>query len=1000
MFRPLRFAFMAVVVVATASGAFAQEQRGSVEGLIKDASGGVLPGVIVEARSPSLVGSATAVSNADGLYRFPALAPGAYTITGTLQGFTAARAEHVVLALGQVLRVNLTLSVAGISESVKVTAELPMIDVKQNAAGATVARETIDLIPKGRNFTSVIAEVPGANDENRSGGISIDGASGSENRFVIDGLDTTALRSGVSNKPMYTDFLEQVQVKTSGYNAEYRATTGGVVSAVSRKGGDTFHGDVGAYYANQSSLFRGDVRPTLRLNPSNNLIAESVIIPADRFSDTQPLFDVGGPLMKDRIWFFAGYIPDINLSQRTVTFRDTGTTQTFKKTDRDHQVNYNVTGKLAEKLNARFTGGNQRVVGTLGFPNIDPDGTSTSVTSQFNDPNRNTSDTFNDGYSVVVDWVASPTLYVNMTGGSLRYGSHDVAGGIVNTGIRRTFSTSNVNFSDVPSSLQHVSGYADSISNNFNQGDNYGRFAVSTDATYYGKAKGQHTLKTGIQFERLSNEVDLGARASNIAISWNASRTTNDVVPRVVRGPYGFYTVARTFTQGSIHSNNVGLFVQDAWQINPRVTLNLGVRTDREDIPSYVADNPGIHFSFKDKIAPRAGFAWDVRGDGRTKAYGSWGMFYDISKLEMPRGSFGADHSISYYYTLDTFNYPSISCEGPPGTACPGTFIEQVDFRHPSNDRNNPLIDPNLMPIRTQEAIVGMDREITGTMSVGARYVHKWLDRTIEDVGLIVPGVGEVFKMANPGFGIAEFTLGPSFPAQPPAKRVYDALELRVIKRLSHHWQGMVSFTESRLFGNYSGLSSSDEPSATGAGRNSPSVDRFFDGLYMSFDESAQPVYGRLGTDRPHLLKAQFSYVFPWGTSVGADQNIESGSPMSSQVTIKGVPVFYHGRGDLGRTPTLTVTNLLVQHTLSVFGQKKLNLQFNVNNLFDQDAILNMNITPYRDTLPVSDVQFFAGFNGDAIKAATPSIRVDPRYRQGSTFQGRRTATVLAKLTF
>jgi hypothetical protein len=546
-----------------------------------------------------------------------------------------------------------------------------------------------------------------------------------------------------------------------------------------------------------------------------------------------------------------------------------------------------------------------------------------------------------------------------------------------------------------------VNQYFDSISNNFNKKDDYGRFTLNTDATYYGKFKGQHTFKAGFQFERLTNDVDLGARAPNISLSWNASRTTIDAVPRVVRGKYGFYSVNRVFTQGAVQSNNVGVFVQDAWQISPRLTMNLGLRTDREDIPSYNPDNPGIHFSFKDKFAPRVGFAWDVRGDGRTKAYGSWGMFYDISKLELPRGSFGADHSIQYFYTLDTFDWPSISCQGPPGSGCPGTFIEQNDLRHPSNDKNNPLLDPNLMPIRTQEAIVGLDRELSHAMSVGVRYAHKWLDHTIEDVGLIVPGVGEVFKVANPGFGTAEFTLGPNFPAQPPAKRIYDALELRVNRRLSNNWSALVSFTESRLFGNYSGLSSSDEPSGTtGAGRNSPSVDRFFDGLYMSFDQQAHPVFGRLGTDRPHFLKAQVSYVFPWGTAIGVNQEVESGTPMSSQVTIKGVPVFYRDRGDLGRTPVYSKTDLLLQQTFHVLGQRIVNLQVNVLNLFDQDAVVNRNITPYRDTLPVSDVQFFSGFDGDAIARATPSIRVDPRFGQASLFQTRRTATILAKFTF
>src|SRR4029078_9330306 len=107
---------------------------------------------------------------------------------------------------------------------------------------------------------------------------------------------------------------------------------------------------------------------------------------------------------------------------------------------------------------------------------------------------------------------------------------------------------------------------------------------------------------------------------------------------------------------------NLCLFSQDAWPPNNRLTLNLGMRVEREDVPSYRAENPGIHFGFGDKLAPRAGFAWDVKGDGRWKGYGSWGMFYDITKLEMPRGSFGADHWIRYYYQLDTFDWPSISC--------------------------------------------------------------------------------------------------------------------------------------------------------------------------------------------------------------------------------------------------------------------------------------------------------------------------------------------------
>ena len=116
---------------------------------------------------------------------------------------------------------------------------------------------------------------------------------------------------------------------------------------------------------------------------------------------------------------------------------------------------------------------------------------------------------------------------------------------------------------------------------------------------------------------------------------------------------------------GKIHTNSWQLFVQDSWTINRNFTLNLGVRTENEIAPSYADPIYGysadaIKFGFGDKLAPRAGFAWDVKGDGRWKVYGSWGIFYDILKLDLARQSFGGAKWIEYYYSLDTPNWPSL----------------------------------------------------------------------------------------------------------------------------------------------------------------------------------------------------------------------------------------------------------------------------------------------------------------------------------------------------
>ena len=185
-----------LLLLALARPVLAQETRGSIEGVVKDSSGAILPGATVEARSPALVGVQSTVSDAAGAYRFPALPPGRYEITSILQGFMTTKRENIALEVGQILKVDVALTVGGLQENVQVTAESPLIDVKQNAASASITKEVIDRIPIGRDFTSVVRSAPGAQDESRAGGFQIDGSSGSENRFVVDGMDTTSLRTG------------------------------------------------------------------------------------------------------------------------------------------------------------------------------------------------------------------------------------------------------------------------------------------------------------------------------------------------------------------------------------------------------------------------------------------------------------------------------------------------------------------------------------------------------------------------------------------------------------------------------------------------------------------------------------------------------------------------------------------------------------------------------------------------------------------------------------
>lgn len=274
-----------------------------------------LPGATVEADSN---GRATStVTDSVGVYRFPSLAPGNYRVSANLQGFVAKEVFEVRVGLGQIKKVDFALPLAGVAESVTVTAETPLVDVRQSARQTNIRAEQVELLPQGRDFTTLVTQAPGANTESKLGGLSIDGASAGENRYIIDGIETTDIQDGTSGQNLITDFVEEVQVKSSGYTAEFGGAPGGVINAVTKSGTNNFHGTATFNY--EGSNLEGDRRPSLRQNLTNSDVAEYVSYPKDDRTRIEPAFSMGGPLKRDRVWFFAGYQPALTTINRTVS---------------------------------------------------------------------------------------------------------------------------------------------------------------------------------------------------------------------------------------------------------------------------------------------------------------------------------------------------------------------------------------------------------------------------------------------------------------------------------------------------------------------------------------------------------------------------------------------------------------------------------------------------------------------------------------------------------
>jgi outer membrane receptor protein involved in Fe transport len=939
----------------------AQEQRGSIEGIVKDASGAVLPGVTVTVQNASGV-KLDSVSDGEGVYRFPSLPPGSYNVSANLQGFRPGKVDAVIVGLGSVKKVDFALALASVTETVQVTAETPQIDVKQSSRQTNIRAEQVELLPHGRDFTSLVTQAPGANSESKLGGLSIDGASAGENRYIIDGIETTNLQSGTSGKNVIADFVEEVQVKSSGYTAEFGGATGGVINVITKSGTNDWHGN-GLFNWEGSSL-TGDNRKTLRTQLTNSLASEYITYPKDDRNRFEPGFAIGGPIMANRSWFFGAYQPAMTKITRDVTATSSANPNANPvSSTQKQQVQYvtaNQTAQWSDKFRTRVAFNNSwsRNKGLLpGLTGSDPVGTNYAKTSTF--PNYS--------ISANADYVASSKVFFGIRGGYYTSDQHD--SNVTELPLYRwSGGTNNVGLAGVPANLQRPSGFSSIPSNTKVTRDQQTRAYFQADSTWYAKMGGDHQIKFGVQADRVGNNVLSGESRNRVSVFWDTPLPVDGVDER---GTFGYYTVRSNgvspkqgfITEGNIHTTNIGLFLQDSWTINNRLTINAGVRTERERVPTYTtgSDIPefGLEFSFGDKLAPRAGFSYDIAGDGRWKAFGSWGIFYDIFKLELPRGSFGGDKWLDYNYALDTPDWTTlVDAPGCP-PACPGRLLSgPIDFRHPSFGSD--AIDPNLKPMKQQEYTFGVEHQLSDRMATGARYVHKQVDRAIEDTGSLDAAGNEIYIIANPGEGLAALASTDPITALPKAIRDYDAVELFLEKRLSNRWYFRPSYTWSRLYGNYSGLSQSDEN-----GRTSPNVGRLFDYPLMMFQDGGTAALGPLATDRPHQFKAQFIYQLPMGTSLGLDQYVASGLPVSREIGIyptSNLPVQYLGRGSDGRTPAFSQTNLYVQHEFNLAGAKRLQVSLNVLNLLNQDTAISKSSTYQRTNGVVpNEFLFYSG---------------------------------------
>jgi hypothetical protein len=898
----------------------------------------------------------------------------------------------------------------------------PSGNVPSSAATITAKVEELETLPKTRSFQSIALFAPSVNSGELEGGWQVNGASGAENAFVVDGVNTTSLINGASRQNTVFEYIDQVRVQTTGFSAEEDGALGGVITALTKSGTNVWRHQA-HYYFGGSPLNAAPVK-RLVLDPSDDKATGYVQDDAPRDHRHQFGVSTGGPIITNRLFFFASLSARANRTTAKYLF-SSGTDS--------GQIARNITGVHAfGKLNFASRRANASL-SVLGLPvsatgslplynGFGPNWTSTSKAANAANRHRGwTQDqaTVAARFDVVIGDSTSLTVH-----GGLFHDRYSDKG--IPKVASYTYQTIASGPMALPAHIQGPVGTQNTPPIPITRFDTTSRRSANV---HYTRHFGRNTLKGGFGYQHTLSHVDTHYPGGYVDIFWGRPA----VIPgqSLDTGQYGYYTVNDRGEFGKAGANILSLFVQHELQAGDRVTLKIGVRAENEKVPSYrTGFRPYVfEFGFQDRIAPRLAVSYRIPGEKAATAYATFGRYVDWTKYQIARGLFGGDFWCVHYRSIDDPQAPLMaSLNNMPGRDLWRGAGNCRDRRTTRFD----IIDNGVKPVSQDSFSAGIDFQVGAHIAVKARYVHNTLTQTIEDVIASINGEA-VYMITNPGRNSSKLmaalaapqTGGGSFP-MPEPKRQYDAVELGVSRRFANNWFGTANLTISRLYGNYAGLASSDEirtpttgvSSATAqqqAGsifREGGNVNRGWDLDDAMFDSHGNlDVLGRLATDRPVVAKFYGGYNIFQNTQIGAFIYVGSGTPMSTYVnSVNQTELFVEGRGDMGRTPVYNKTDLLVSHELPMAGNKRLRLELNVLNLFNQKTArhvfnyLNRGAGAARasSAINLANVDLFKGYDYNAMIRATSdgANAFDPRFGMDDLFEAGTQGQVSVKFLF
>jgi hypothetical protein len=959
--------------------------------------------VVVTATAPQLQGEQIVVTDASGSYRIPQLPPGVYSIRFEKEGYHPYTRGGIELRTDVTLRVNIDLLPEAIqSAEVVVVGKPPTVDVGSSTTGVNVGSDFVKNIavsrPGGvggssRSFEALASVAPQTQGD--SFGVSISGATSPENSYLIDGLSVNDVGFGTLGSPMTMEFVDDVNIITGGYMPEYGRSTGGTISATTKSGGNEFHG---SFFGTLSPGAFSGVPTTVRQPASAINFLQKDWFTGDFGAD------VGGYILKDKLWFFAGiqgsfdrfktirslaafnldssgnYIPNpdqtANPGNETTTLP--GSTQTYfadhkelqfigKLTyliSQDHRLSLSVAGTPSKDTGASRILGQTASIEDVKGGSIDAIAKLSSsfmekkvlVDASLGWHHQYTSTLPHDGTEIGTGTGQAGTPEVIWRANSLGTptGFHSITEfndpGLTPAGVALCNADGAGGSVACPVSTYTTGGpgYLEDVT--------LDNLQYKLVLTYLFQGFGHHVAKAGTDGMFATYDKTKAYSGGTVYREATNGATFTDF------RQYGVLTAPDTavITPTQVASSKFavfGAFLQDSWNIADVLTLNLGLRWDQENTVGY--DNES-GFKLPNQWGPRIGVVYDPTRQGKAKIFGNYARFYENVPLDAIDREFPGERQVSGTRdasVCDPVNDPA-GCRSPSTLVLNSTTSPNAYWTATGGDQS--LVDPNISAQNEDELVFGGEYEVLENARLGASYTRRYLNRVIEDMS---NDEAVTYYLGNPGYGIAQAT-------KPKATRNYNGFTVYLSKNFADLWLAQASYTYSTTTGNYPGLFSATN------GQLDPNITSAFD-LF----ENSVNISGNLPQDRRHAVKIFAAKEFPISGSASISLGVTyqgiSGAPINylgSQLLYGPDETYILPRGTAGRLPW--------QHNF--------------------DGHLGLNYKISKDSVATLSVDTFNMFNAQSVTAVDQAYTnedVNPVLGFGTNITPQQIRDSLANLT-